>query len=65
MPAEKGAHIATVGREIAVDDWPANCHTLYGDCSKGDGGKNLKLPLMRNRMDSETGMMYRYAGAIQ
>lgn len=33
------AHITTVGREIAVDDWPANCSTLYGDCSEEDGGR--------------------------
>lgn len=55
MPLEKEAHITTVGREIAVDDWPANCSTLYGDCSEGDGGRNVKLLKVHSGVDSEAG----------
>lgn len=44
MPREKEACITTVGREIAVDDWPENCSTLYGDCREGDGGRDVELP---------------------
>lgn len=42
MRLEKEAHITSVGREIAVYDWPANCSTLYGDCSEGDGRKKCE-----------------------
>lgn len=48
------------GREIAVDDWPVNCSTLYGDCSERYIGTNVKP-----HSQSGVGAMYPCTGPLQ
>lgn len=50
------------GREIAVDDWPVNCSTLYGDCSERYIGTNVKPHC---ETESEVSTMCPCTGAVQ